>query len=79
MGNDDSLISGCLGKGKGGAAGNCATHIRILYSKTLRFKLGATGWVPPPGMNLIQVGSFELAGLPSAAHCIQLLKSDRCS
>lgn len=32
------------------------------YSKTLRFKLGTTDWEPPGGMNLIQEGSFEMAG-----------------
>ena len=34
------------------------------YSKNLRFKVGVTDWVPPVGMNLIQEGSFEMAGPP---------------
>jgi hypothetical protein len=32
------------------------------YSKTVRFKLGATDWEPAAGMNLIREGFFEMAG-----------------
>lgn len=38
------------------------------YSKTLRFKLGTTDWEPPGGMNLIQEGSFEMAGPTHTVH-----------
>lgn len=34
------------------------------YSKSLRFKVGVTDWVPPVGMSLIQEGGFEMAGPP---------------
>jgi formylglycine-generating enzyme required for sulfatase activity len=39
-----------------------AVDLSNRYTKTLRFKLGTTDWEPPGGMNLIQEGSFEMAG-----------------